>query len=82
MRQNLSVYLRRVKAGERLEVTERGHTVAMLVPLPEPSTPLERLIAAGRASKPSGDLVDLAPPRGRISTRLSEALAKERQERL
>ena len=30
LRQNLSVYLDRVKAGETLEVTEHGHPVARL----------------------------------------------------
>ncbi|MGH2488568.1 MAG: type II toxin-antitoxin system Phd/YefM family antitoxin, partial [Candidatus Limnocylindria bacterium] len=35
LRQNLSVYLRRVKRGERLEVTERGRAVALLAPLSE-----------------------------------------------
>jgi prevent-host-death family protein len=33
LRQNLSVYLRRVKAGERLVVTEHNVPVADLVPL-------------------------------------------------
>jgi prevent-host-death family protein len=32
LRQNLSRYLERVKAGETLTVTERGHEVARLVP--------------------------------------------------
>jgi prevent-host-death family protein len=32
LRQNLSRYLDRVKAGEALVVTERGHEVARLVP--------------------------------------------------
>lgn len=30
LRQNLSVYLKRVKAGVTLEVKERGHRVAVL----------------------------------------------------
>jgi prevent-host-death family protein len=30
--QNLSVYLRRVRKGETLEVTERGNPVAILTP--------------------------------------------------
>ena len=34
LRQNLSVYLERVKAGESLTVTERGSEVARLVPMP------------------------------------------------
>ena len=33
LRQNLSKYLDRVKAGEDLVVTEHGHEVARLVPL-------------------------------------------------
>jgi prevent-host-death family protein len=32
LRQNLSVYLDRVKEGEVLEVTEHGHAVALLTP--------------------------------------------------
>ncbi len=83
LRQNLSVYLRRVAAGETLEVTERGRAVAILAPLPEASTPLGHLVASGRARAPVGDLLDLgAPPEGPVSTRLSEALAEDREDRL
>jgi prevent-host-death family protein len=83
LRQNLSVYLRRVVAGETLEVTERNRPVAILAPLPEASTPLGRLVALGRASAPVGDLLDLgAPGEGLSSGLLSEALAEEREERL
>ncbi len=83
LRQNLSVYLKRVAAGETLEVTERNRPVAILAPLPEASTPLGRLVAAGRASAPVGDLLDLgAPEEGLASGRLSEALAEEREGRL
>jgi antitoxin (DNA-binding transcriptional repressor) of toxin-antitoxin stability system len=49
LRQNLSVYLRRVKAGETLEVTEHGHIVARMAPPPaEPLGPYERMKAEGR----------------------------------
>ena len=82
LRQNLSVYLRRVQAGEALEVTERGRPVALLVPLAKPSSALERLVASGRAQAAAGDLVDLGLPAGRTSSRLSRALAGEREERL
>jgi prevent-host-death family protein len=82
LRQNLSVYLRRVQAGEALEVTDRGRPVAMLVPLTKPSTAVERLVASGRASPSEGDLIELGPPSGRVSKRLSRALASEREERL
>lgn len=48
LRQHASRYLSRVKAGETVEVTERGQLVALLVP-PDPATSArERLVAAGR----------------------------------
>ena len=82
LRQNLSVYLRRVKAGETLEVKERGHRVAVLAPASAKATALDRLIAAGRATAAAGDLLEVAPPRGkRPSRRASRALAKVREER-
>ena len=39
LRQNLSVYLRRVRRGEALEVTERGEPVAILQPIVAPVGP-------------------------------------------
>jgi prevent-host-death family protein len=63
LRQNLSVYLDRVKDGETLEVTEHGHPVARLAPLaPKSTSVLDRLIAEGRATPAQGDLADLGPP--------------------
>lgn len=82
MRQNLSKYLRRVERGERLEVTEHGRPVAVLAPLGEPESPLARLVAAGRVAQPRRDLLELLPPKGRSSTRTSDALLEERAERL
>ena len=82
LRQNLSVYPRRVKAGETLEVKERGHRVAALAPAGAKATTLDRLIAAGRATAAAGDLLALGPPRGkRPSRRASRALARLRAER-
>jgi prevent-host-death family protein len=55
LRQHATRYLSRVKAGETVEVTERGRLVALLVP-PEPgASERERLIASGQlmpASRP------------------------------
>jgi len=62
LRQNLSVYLRRVKAGERLVVTERNLPVAELVPLDADLDPIERMIAEGRLWPPTRSLRDLPPP--------------------
>ena len=46
LRQRASELLRRVEAGETIEVTDRGRPVAVLAPLPV-SEPLGRLRAAG-----------------------------------
>jgi antitoxin (DNA-binding transcriptional repressor) of toxin-antitoxin stability system len=68
LRQNLSVYLDRIKGGETLEVTEHGHAVALLTPLPRTTRPtLDRLIAEGRVTPGTGDLLAYlrANPRAR-----------------
>lgn len=52
LRQNLSVYLRRVSEGERLVVTDRNRPVAELGPAPSAGPDLDRLIAEGRVSPP------------------------------
>jgi prevent-host-death family protein len=83
LRQNLSVYLRQVAAGQVYEVRAHGRAVAVLAPLPDAGTALDRLIASGRATRPVGDLLDLGPPPGESAThRLTEALQEERAERL
>jgi len=83
LRQNLSVYLRRVRGGQTLEVTERGQPVAVLAPLPDTDSVLSRLIASGRATAPVADLCDLGPPlKRRRGKPLSEILQELREERL
>lgn len=52
LRQNLSLYLRRVSEGERLVVTDRNRPVAELGPAPSTGPDLDRLIAEGRVSRP------------------------------
>jgi len=52
LRQNLSVYLRRVREGERLVVTDRNRPVAELGPAPTTGPELDRLVAEGRVSPP------------------------------
>ena len=48
LRQNLSVHLDRVKEGQTLTVTEHGHAVAELRPLPRMEDPIARLQASGQ----------------------------------
>lgn len=84
LRQNLSKYLGRVAQGESLEVTDHGRGVAMLVPLPERSSALERLIAEGRVIPARGNLDDLPEPlelEGDAGISISEALQEQREER-
>jgi prevent-host-death family protein len=52
LRQNLSVYLRRVSNGERLVVTDRNRPVAELGPPPSTGPDLDRLVAEGKVSRP------------------------------
>lgn len=52
LRQNLSRYLRRVEAGERLTVTDRNRPVAELGPPPATGSGLDRLIAEGKLERP------------------------------
>ena len=83
VRQNLSALLKRVQAGETLEVIERGRPVALLVPKPENDSAFERLIASGRIRRPTGRLDELGPaPRLQLPVSLSRALQELREERL
>ena len=61
LRQRASELLRRVEAGETIEVTDRGRPVAILAPLPE-QRPIERLAATGDLVPGRGDLEDLPDP--------------------
>jgi prevent-host-death family protein len=81
LRQNLSVYLRRVAAGRTYEVTERGHPVAVLGPLPSRTTLRDRLAAEGTLKKGRGRVTDLGPaPSIRLDPPLSELLQETREE--
>lgn len=83
LRQNLSIYLDRVKKGEALTVTEHGAAVAILRPLSRSTNALERLVAAGRATAPSRSPRDLPRAlRVKLVRPLSELLDAERDERL
>jgi prevent-host-death family protein len=61
LRQRASELLRRVEAGETIEITDRGRPVAILAPLPNQG-PIERLRATGHLEPATADLDDLAEP--------------------
>jgi prevent-host-death family protein len=82
LRQNLSVYLRRVERGEALDVTEHGRVVARLSPAPAPGAgALERLTAEGRAMPPSRTLADVPPPVPSIGGATAALLELRQEER-
>ena len=63
LRQNLSIYVDRVKDGETLEVTEHGHPVAELGPLRRPSKSLiDQMISDGRMTPATRSIEDLPDP--------------------
>jgi antitoxin (DNA-binding transcriptional repressor) of toxin-antitoxin stability system len=86
LRQNASRYLALVKAGETVEVTERGELVALLAPPGGSQTTRDRLVASGRlvaATSPSGRLRSPRPvPIAAGEPTNRELLDAEREERL
>lgn len=81
VRQNLSVFLRRVREGESFTVTDHGSPVALLTPLPPAGDdPLGDVIAAGRVlpgTRRHGALpTPLPAPSGRPTA--TQTLAAER----
>jgi prevent-host-death family protein len=87
LRQHASRWLARVKAGERIVVTERGRAVAELVPISTAAAPgetLTRLVGDGLASPAEGSLLayldeaggpTAGPP---LSLRVEQLRAEER----
>ena len=81
LRQNLSVYLNRVKAGETLEVTEHGVPVARLAPNPPVRLSIiDQMIADGRITPATGDRRSLPMPPRIPGRPLSEILQEMRDE--
>lgn len=81
LRQNLSVYLDRVKDGETLDVTEHGVPVAELRPRPEdPIAAFDRLIAEGRITPAKSRDRNIGMPPNIPGRPLSEILQEMRDE--
>ncbi len=79
LRDNLTATIRRVRAGESIEVTHDGEPVALLSPLP--SGRLARLLAGGevRPAKPLSHPIRRFPATGPLTA--GEALEEDRAER-
>lgn len=82
LRQNLSVYLKRIREdGQPYEVTEHGHAVARLTPLPsEPMSPWDQLVADGQVTAANGDLLEVEPMASSPGISLTETLLRMRDE--
>ena len=83
LRQNLSVYVKRVREeGRAYEVTERGEPVARLTPLEDrPTSIYEQMVADGRITPATRRFEDLPPPVKLARARpLSEVLQEMRDE--
>src|SRR5512142_2148238 len=63
LRQHASVYVDLVERGYTVDITNRGRLVAQMIPVTEPGSPLERLIAAGiiEPAEEPGGVGDLEP---------------------
>lgn len=62
LRQHASRYLELIKRGETVEVTERGHLVALLVPPHRSQAARDRLVASGRLIPAPGPAALRRPP--------------------
>jgi prevent-host-death family protein len=81
LRQNLSVYLARVIEGEVMEVTDRGHAVAVLAPIVAGESIVDRLQREGRLIAASTDLLPVRPVRSRTARWAAKQLASDRADR-
>ena len=81
LRQDLSRYIRRVRAGEQLIVTERRQPVALLAPWIDETDPLEHMVGQGLATRGAGELLEIEPISRRVSDAGTRALEEERGER-
>ncbi|MEU7575046.1 type II toxin-antitoxin system prevent-host-death family antitoxin [Micromonospora sp. NPDC049240] len=81
LNQHTSRVLARVRAGETVEVTDRGEPIARLVPVLAGDALLGRLVAEGRASAPTAvGPVPMPPVLGDASVDVVAALVEARDE--
>jgi prevent-host-death family protein len=81
LNQHTSRVLARVRAGETVEVTDRGEPIARLVPVVAGDALLGRLVAEGRATAPaSTGPMPLPPVLGDSTVDVAAVLAASRDE--
>jgi prevent-host-death family protein len=82
LRNKLSQYLKRVREGERIEVTDRGEVVALLIPAPNGSelkSAILAMVEEGIASWSGGKPRGLNPPMKIPGRPLSEIVLEDRR---
>ena len=79
LRDNLTKTIRRVRAGETIEITHDGEPVVLLSPLP--TGRIERLLARGDVSRPEPLTGPIRRVRVTGPVTASEALERDRDER-
>jgi prevent-host-death family protein len=83
LNQNTSQVIERVRRGETVEVTDRGISVARIVPIDGGLPILERLVAEGRALPPSTrtyEPVPMPPALGDVTVDVAQELAAARED--
>lgn len=60
LKQNASAVVAEAAAGETVTITDRGRPVAQMTSIP--TSPLQRMLNAGRARPPRHDIRDLPAP--------------------
>lgn len=88
LRRNLGRYLKRVRSGERIVVTDRGTAVAELIPFGSPkgtradAVALARVVSSGQITPPARPLGKLPLPVAMDESRsLSAAVLEDRNGR-
>ncbi|MGI8926052.1 MAG: type II toxin-antitoxin system Phd/YefM family antitoxin [Tepidiformaceae bacterium] len=81
---HLSEYLRRVKAGEVVVITDRGRPVGRLIPEATGASEVEakawEMVAAGKADWNGQRLRDFKPVEGAPGVLVSDVVVQEREE--
>ncbi|MFE9691660.1 type II toxin-antitoxin system Phd/YefM family antitoxin [Micromonospora sp. NPDC005806] len=81
LNQHTSRVLARVRAGETVEVTDRGEPIARLVPILAGDALLGRMVAEGRAAAPTSiGPLPLPPVLGDPTVDVAAVLAESRDE--
>lgn len=81
LNQNTSRYIALAKAGETIEITERGQLVAKLVPVERDISILDRMVANGDVTPATRDWRSLpALPRHDDGVNVADLLAEMRAE--